>query len=117
MAGPAGVAPTSLLLAAARALAHLIVYRCAGCTSCCSKPSGLRSQPRAVVPTNAEWIFVFGDRSDHVANGSPVEGTGEHRKRLLAVDVLKLIDKIMKLAFAVGKRDALDHASEEEFGS
>ncbi|MHB0773056.1 hypothetical protein ACYCVF_30990 [Bradyrhizobium sp. 1.29L] len=38
-------------------------------------------------------------------------------KRSLVVDVLKLIDEIAKLAFAVGNRDALDHAPEEEFGS
>lgn len=65
------LAPTSFVLAAARALANLTVYRYAGCTCCCGKPNRLRSDPPAVVPTNDERIFVFGDRSDHVATGSP----------------------------------------------
>ncbi|MBH5392221.1 hypothetical protein H1B27_39150 [Bradyrhizobium sp. CNPSo 4019] len=47
----------------------------------------------------------------------PVEGAGEHCKGLLVIDVLKLIDEIAKLAFAVGKRNALDQAPQEEFGS
>lgn len=62
---PAGIAPRSFASAAARALVDLIVYRCDGCTCCCGKPNGLRSHPRAVVPTNDERILVFADPRRH----------------------------------------------------
>lgn len=51
------------------------------------------------------------------AERRPVDGAGAHCKRLLVVDVLKLIDEIAKLAFAVAKRDALNPAPQEDFGS
>lgn len=140
-------------LAAARALVRLPLYRYAGCTSSCSEPSGLRYRPSPAYEQNNERIFAFGDRSDHVATGSPqtsrkslvlcdglfgknghaaryacaepknagrllscrihaerrpVDRAGGHRKGSHIVDVLKLIDDTAKLAFALGKRKALD---------
>ena len=38
----------------------------------------------------------------------PIEGAGEHGKGLLVIDVLKLVDEIAQLDFAVGKRHALN---------
>lgn len=62
---PAGVAPRSFVSAAARALVHLTMYRCDGCTCCCGKPNWLRSQPHAVAPTNDERTLVFVDPRRH----------------------------------------------------
>lgn len=136
------------VLAAARALVQLIVYRFGGC---CGK-AALSHAPSG--PTKDDRIFVFADRSDHIATGSPqtsrkslvlrdgafreeapmrraphalnrsmrddcslagmhaerrpVDSAGGHCKGLHIVDVLTLIDEIAKLAFALGKRNALD---------
>jgi hypothetical protein len=38
----------------------------------------------------------------------PIECAGEHCKGLLVIDVLKLVDEIAQIDFAVGKRNALD---------
>lgn len=47
----------------------------------------------------------------------PIKCAGEHCKGLLVIDVLKRIDEIAQLDFAIGKRNALDQAPQEKFGS
>lgn len=42
------------------------------------------------------------------AERGPLDSAGGHCKGFHIVDVLKLIDEIAKLAFALGKRNALD---------